>query len=90
MVDNRTGAEEVLETAAVFIAVGMEPVTAYAASLGVLDEQGYVIAGEDGKSQVEGVFAAGDVRTKAVRQIATAVGDGAAVIQSVETCLQGR
>ena len=90
MVDNRTGAEEVLETAAVFIAVGMEPVTGYAASLGVLDGQGYVIAGEDGRSPVEGIFAAGDVRTKAARQIATAVGDGAAVIQSVEMYLQGR
>ena len=90
MVDNRTGAEEVLETAAVFIAVGMEPVTGYAASFGVLDGQGYVIAGEDGRSPVEGIFAAGDVRTKAARQIATAVGDGAAVIQSVEMYLQGR
>ena len=88
LVDNRTGAEERLETSAVFIAVGMEPVTEYAQSLHILDEQGYAIAGEDCRCLMEGIFAAGDVRTKSVRQIATAVGDGAVVIGSVEAYLQ--
>ena len=47
------------------------------AGLVKLDEQGYVVAGEDCATSCEGVFAAGDCRTKKVRQCATAVGDGA-------------
>ena len=42
-----------------------------------LDESGYIVAGEDTKTSVDGIFVAGDTRTKAVRQLATAAGDGA-------------
>ena len=54
-----------------------------------LDDAGYVAAGETGQTSTPGIFAAGDVRTKAVRQVATAVGDGAAVIHYVEEYLNG-
>lgn len=67
----------------VFIAVGMEPQTAALKDLEVLDENGYVLAEEDGKTSQEGFFAAGDVRTKAVRQVITAASDGANAAASV-------
>ncbi len=61
----------------VFLAVGQTPGTAPFAGFVVLDEQGFVLAGEDCRTSRPGVFAAGDCRTKQVRQLATAVGDGA-------------
>ena len=52
-----------------------------------MDKAGYVIAGEDGKTQVSGIFAAGDIRTKSFRQIVTAVADGANAVHSIEAYL---
>lgn len=72
-----TGEEEALPTAGAFIYVGNDPQTQMVNGQIELDEQGYVIASEDTKTKVPGVFAAGDVRTKAVRQVATATSDGA-------------
>ena len=51
------------------------------------DERGYLIAGEDCATDVPGIFAAGDIRTKALRQIVTAVSDGACAVASVEQYL---
>ncbi len=62
---------------AVFVAIGQEPHNEAFADVVDLDERGYVIAGEDCKTSCKGIFAAGDCRTKLVRQCATAVGDGA-------------
>ncbi len=62
---------------AVFIAIGSRPNTEFLGGAVTLDEAGYVIAGEDGTTNVAGVYAAGDVRTKALRQAVTAVADGA-------------
>ena len=73
-----TGAVETLPLSGLFLAVGQEPNTAAFASLAATDTAGYLIAGEDTACSVPGVFAAGDARTKGVRQLATAVGDGAA------------
>lgn len=70
-----------------FIAVGTLPVTDYLQNLGILDEYGYVKAGENCMTSVPGIFAAGDVRTKQVRQVATAVGDGAAAVYAIEEYL---
>lgn len=61
----------------VFIAVGMVPVTEPVKDVVELDQAGYIVAGETGKTSTEGFFAAGDVRTKALRQVITAVSDGA-------------
>ena len=49
-----------------------------------MDEKGYIIAGEDCKTSCEGIFAAGDIRKKQLRQIITAVADGANAIASVQ------
>lgn len=61
----------------VFIYVGLDPITKPFESLGILDEKGYIITDERMATSVGGIFAVGDVRQKMVRQIATAVGDGA-------------
>ncbi len=61
----------------VFVAVGMIPNTDIVKEIVTLDEQGYIVAGETGVTSEEGFYAAGDVRTKALRQVVTAVADGA-------------
>ena len=71
------GAITYADTNAVFVAIGQEPHNGQFASLVQLDERGYVVAGEDCKTSCQGIFVAGDCRTKSVRQCATAVGDGA-------------
>lgn len=68
----------------VFVAVGIIPNSQLAEGVVSLDEGGYIVAGEDGRTSLEGVFAAGDVRTKQLRQVITAAADGANVITSVE------
>lgn len=72
----KTDARETLPVDGVFVAVGLVPDNALFAEI-ALDDAGYIIAGEDTKTNLAGVFAAGDTRTKAVRQIVTAAGDGA-------------
>ena len=68
----------------VFVAVGTQPNgTCYSDTGLKTDQNGYIVAGEDCKTNLEGVFAAGDVRTKRLRQVSTAVGDGANAITSV-------
>ena len=71
----------------VFIAVGILPNSKLAEGVADMDESGYIIAGEDGKTSAPGIFAAGDVRTKQLRQVITAAADGANVITSVENYL---
>ena len=61
----------------VFIAAGMIPVTDAVKDVVELDGNGYIVADETGKTSANGFFAAGDVRTKALRQVVTAVSDGA-------------
>lgn len=73
----------------VFIAVGILPNSLLAQSVAELDEGGYIVAGEDGKTSADGVYAAGDVRTKQLRQVITAASDGANVITSIENYLYG-
>ncbi len=85
--NNKTGEERVLDLDGVFIAAGTLPNTVIVNEMLQLDENGYIIASEDGVTSSPGIFAAGDIRTKHLRQIATAVSDGANVISSVEMYL---
>ena len=71
----------------IFIAVGIHPNTGFVEGLLEMDENGYIKAGEDGRTSVEGIFAAGDARTKRLRQIITAVSDGANAVTSVQDYL---
>lgn len=75
--------EKQLEIDGIFVAVGMNPNTDLVTGLVELDKRGYIVAGEDCCTSVQGVYAAGDVRTKGLRQIVTAVADGANAIDSI-------
>ena len=79
----KTGRIEELLLDAVFIAVGTEPQTALVRDWINLDPNGYVVAGEDTRTSHPAVFAAGDVRAKPLRQIATAVADGATAVSQI-------
>ena len=78
----RNGTEDTLRTDGIFIAVGTVPNTALLEGIAGLDETGYIIANESCITSAEGLFAAGDVRTKAVRQVITAAADGANAVTS--------
>ena len=88
--NKKSGEKKELSVDGVFIAVGISPNSeAYKGTVS-MDEGGYIEAGEDGKTSVPGIFAAGDVRTKALRQIVTAVADGANCVTGVERYLNGQ
>ncbi|MFT4004457.1 MAG: thioredoxin-disulfide reductase [Lacrimispora sp.] len=84
--NDKTGEISKLAVDGVFIAVGINPQSEAFNSLVEMDH-GYIKAGEDCETNVPGIFAAGDVRTKQLRQISTAVSDGANAITSVERYL---
>ena len=67
--------------------MGMHPNTEVFRDVVPCDEKGYVLAGEDCVTKAPGIFAAGDIRTKQVRQIITAAADGACAVASVEKYL---
>lgn len=75
--DLTTEGTEALSVTGVFIAIGLVPDNEFFGGQLKLDEAGYILAGEDCRTNLPGVFAAGDTRTKAVRQIVTAAADGA-------------
>lgn len=83
----KTGEERELDTDGVFIAVGIVPNTTLLEAQLELDENGYICAGEEGITSAAGVFAAGDIRTKALRQVVTAVSDGANAVASAQKYL---
>jgi thioredoxin reductase (NADPH) len=72
-----TGEKEILRVKGVFIYIGYIPNTAYVKGLVELDRDGYVITDGKTATSVEGIFAAGDVRKGSLKQITTAVGEGA-------------
>ena len=78
-----------LDVDGVFVAVGMEPDTGIVKGMVKLDEAGYICAGEDCVTSIPGVFAAGDIRTKPLRQVVTAVADGACAASSAMKYLDG-
>ncbi len=79
----KTGEEERLPVDGVFVAVGIIPASGILRGVAACDEKGYVIAGEDCATSVPGIFAAGDVRQKKLRQVVTAVSDGANAVASI-------
>ena len=82
--NNRTGEEKRLSVSGVFLAIGMEPETSFVPEEIARDKAGYIIAGEDCRTNTAGVYAAGDVRTKPLRQLVTAVSDGAVAVHAAE------
>ncbi len=85
--DKFTGEVRVLHVDGVFVAVGIQPNSGLVEGQLALDQAGYIAAGEDCETSVPGVYAIGDVRTKKLRQIITACGDGANAVTSVQEYL---
>ena len=85
-----TGDERNLSCDGIFVAIGRKPASELAAGQLDLDERGYVITDESTKTNIPGVFAAGDVRTKVLRQVITAASDGAMAAHYAEEYLAGR
>lgn len=81
------GGKTELKCDGIFVSIGRKPETDFLKGVVDTDENGYIIADESTKTNVEGVFAAGDVRTKPLRQIVTAVSDGAAAVHAAEQYL---
>ncbi len=78
------GSQEELTCDGLFISIGRKPATGFLQGQVQLDEKGYIVADETTRTNIPGVFAIGDVRTKTVRQIVTAVGDGAVAAHYAE------
>ncbi len=85
--NTKTGEEETFACEGVFVSVGRIPNTELFASQLELDNAGYIVAGEDTCTGIPGVYAVGDVRTKALRQVVTAVADGAVAAHHAEEYL---
>ena len=83
----KDGSSQRVKVDGVFVAVGIHPNSEPYQGLVNMDEGGYIVAGEDGKTNMPGIFAAGDVRTKKLRQIITAASDGANAVSSVQDYL---
>jgi len=83
----QTGAETLVEADGIFISIGRKPATEVVQGQLELDQGGYVVAGESTETSLPGVYAVGDVRTKEVRQIVTAVADGAIAAHKAEEYL---
>ena len=82
-----SGEEEIVSLQGLFVSVGRKPATELVADQLPLDKGGYIIAGESTKTALEGVYAVGDVRTKDLRQIVTAVADGAVAVHHAQEYL---
>jgi thioredoxin reductase (NADPH) len=85
--NNKDNKEFQLKMDGLFVAIGSTPSTELVKNLVELDKNGYIIADENCKTNVDGIFAIGDIRTKSVRQVLTAAADGAVSIYEAEKYL---
>jgi thioredoxin reductase (NADPH) len=84
LINTQTGEEQLFTTDGVFIYIGMDPLTKPFENLGITNENGYIETDEKMETKIPGIFAAGDVREKMLRQIVTATGDGSIAAQSAQ------
>lgn len=84
----QNGKEKYIECDGIFVAVGSVPDTRPLGNLVETDDNGYIVADESGKTTADGIFACGDIRTKALRQVVTAVSDGANCVISAGKYLE--
>ncbi len=87
LIDVKTNIKSEVECDGVFISIGRKPATEFLNSQLELDKSGYIKADESTKTSIDGVFAVGDVRTKVLRQVVTAVSDGAVAVHFAEEFL---
>lgn len=83
----QTGQRQTLSVDGLFVSIGQSPATSLFEGQLELDGQGYIVADETTKTNIDGVYAVGDVRTKLVRQVITAAADGAAAAHQIESYL---
>ncbi|WP_252504075.1 thioredoxin-disulfide reductase [Sporosarcina sp. Marseille-Q4943] len=88
LVSTVDGTETVMDTEGMFVYIGMDPLTAPFKSLGILDEHGYIVTNEEMETKVPGIYAAGDVRQKTLRQVVTATGDGSIAAQACQKYIE--
>ncbi|MEC2077241.1 thioredoxin-disulfide reductase [Metabacillus fastidiosus] len=84
IVNTQTGEEQEFKADGVFVYVGLTPLSKPFENLGITNENGYIVTNEDMETKVEGIFAAGDIREKKLRQIVTATGDGSIAAQNAQ------
>ncbi|GAA4075331.1 thioredoxin-disulfide reductase [Amphibacillus indicireducens] len=84
----KTGESYEKEAAGVFIYIGLVPMTEPFESLGITNEEGYIPTNENMETSIPGIFAAGDVREKTLRQIVTATGDGSIAAENVQAYIE--
>ncbi len=87
LIDTKTNEKREVECDGVFISIGRKPATEFLDGKLELDKGGYIVADESTKTSIDGVFAVGDVRTKVLRQVVTAVSDGAVAAHYAEEYL---
>lgn len=85
--DLQTGEEQTIQCDGLFVSVGRKPATELVQGQLELDDGGYIISGENTRTNIPGVYAVGDVRTKLLRQVVTAVADGAMAVHMAEEYL---
>ena len=83
----KDGSEREISFSGLFVSIGRKPATDFLKGVLELDDYGYIVADESTRTSIPGVFAVGDVRTKALRQVVTAVADGATAIHYAEEFL---
>ena len=90
LTDTTNGDKRLLEVSGLFVAIGVTPKAHFLADTLTLDAEGYILTDGECRTSMEGVFAAGDVRKKILKQIATAVGDGAVAAIMAEKYIMDR
>lgn len=88
LVSTVDGTESEFETEGMFVYIGMDPLTAPFKDLGILDDHGYIVTNEEMETKVPGIYAAGDVRQKTLRQVVTATGDGSIAAQACQKYIE--
>lgn len=88
LVDTETGDEREFETEGVFVYIGMLPLNESVLNLGITNDEGYVLTNAEMETKVPGIFAAGDICEKMLRQIITATGDGSIAAQSAQKYIE--
>ena len=88
--DSNTGELSELLVKAVFPFIGLDPITEFVKDLDITDEHGYIITDETMQTKISGIYAAGDVRKKVLRQVVTATNDGAIAGQQIAHYLENQ
>lgn len=88
--DTQTGEKSEFATAGVFVYIGLLPLNDPVLNLGITNDEGYIVTNEEMETTIPGIFAAGDIRDKMLRQIITATGDGSIAAQAAQKYIEAQ